>query len=147
MRWILASIGSPKLEFAKVGIAEYATRIKRFARLDFIEVKAAPNSEIESSALIAKTERTWRIVLDGTGKPLTSRDWAAMVQDCEVRGRESVSLIIGGADGHSPTMRSTADSCVSLGPLTLQHELAQVVLLEQLYRAYTILRGMPYHRD
>lgn len=147
MRWILASVGSPKLAFAKDGIAEYAGRIRRFARLDFVEIKAAPRREIESVALLARTEQSWRIALDGTGRSLTSRDWAELVRNCELSGRDVVSLIIGGANGHTDALRSAADVCVSLGPVTLQHELAQVVLLEQLYRAYTIVRGLPYHRD
>jgi len=147
MRWILASVGSPKLAFAKAGINEYAGRIRRFARLDFVETKAAPRPEIESAALLSRTEHSWRVVLDGAGKPLTSREWADMVGQCELTGRDVVSLIIGGAEGHAPTLKAAAALRVSLGPLTLQHELAQVVVLEQLYRAYSILRGMPYHRE
>lgn len=147
MRWILASVGTPRLGFAKAGIADYTTRIRRFARLDFAEVKAAPRREIESAALLTRTENSWRIVLDGKGKSLTSHDWANRVRQLEISGTDVVSLIIGGADGHADVLREAANECVSLGPLTLQHELAQVVLLEQIYRAYTIVRGLPYHRD
>jgi 23S rRNA (pseudouridine1915-N3)-methyltransferase len=61
-------------------------------------------------------------------------------------GIKTISLLIGASDGHTKDLRSQADEVWSLSPLTLQHELALVVLLEQLYRAYTIKRGEPYHR-
>ncbi len=147
MRWILASVGSPKLAYAKAGIADYTTRIRRFTRLEFAEVKPAPRPEIESAGLLARTENSWRIAVDGTGRALSSPQWAQRLRELEVAGTDTVSLLIGGADGHSDLLRVTANECISLGPLTLQHELAQVVLLEQLYRAYTIVRGLPYHRD
>lgn len=147
MKWNIASVGAPKLAYAKTGISDYTSRIQRFTRLEFSTVKAAATKEIESAALLARTDKSHRIVIDGTGKLLTSRDWAERVRDFELDGIDAVSILIGGADGHSDTLRAEAQECISLGPLTLQHELAQLILLEQLYRAYTILRGLPYHRE
>jgi 23S rRNA (pseudouridine1915-N3)-methyltransferase len=64
-----------------------------------------------------------------------------------MRGVKNIALLIGGADGHADELKNAADWTWSLGKLTLQHELALVVLLEQIYRAFTIKAGQPYHRD
>jgi 23S rRNA (pseudouridine1915-N3)-methyltransferase len=86
-------------------------------------------------------------VLDEQGKQVTSRELARKLSDWELGRTKAVAFLIGGADGHSDELRRTADWCWSLSPLTLQHELALVVLLEQLYRARCINAGTPYHRD
>jgi 23S rRNA (pseudouridine1915-N3)-methyltransferase len=147
MRWIIATVGTPKLAYAKLGVEDYAGRLRRMTRLEFTSVKAAPNPAAESAALLARTENSHRIVLDSRGEMLSSAAWAALVGDLELAGTGAAAILIGGAEGHSPAMHAAADRKISLGPLTLQHELALVVLLEQLYRAYTILRGLPYHRE
>jgi 23S rRNA (pseudouridine1915-N3)-methyltransferase len=85
-------------------------------------------------------------VLHERGTAPTSRELAAKVDQWRQSGRR-IAVIIGGADGHDPSLLDAADFLWSLGPLTLQHELALVVALEQLYRAHTILAGHPYHRD
>jgi 23S rRNA (pseudouridine1915-N3)-methyltransferase len=86
-------------------------------------------------------------VLDERGAQFTSREFAGKIREWEQRSVKNVALIIGGADGHTDELRSAADLLWSLGRLTLQHELALVVLLEQIYRAYSINAGAPYHRD
>jgi 23S rRNA (pseudouridine1915-N3)-methyltransferase len=86
------------------------------------------------------------VVLHEHGTPLTSRQLAAKLDQWQQAARP-VAVIIGGADGHDQSLLEAADFHWSLGPLTLQHELALVVALEQLYRARTILAGHPYHRD
>lgn len=147
MRWIIATVGSPRLTYAKLGVEDYANRVRRMSRLEFTVVKASPTPGAESAALLARTEGCHRIVLDSRGEMLTSSEWAALVRDLELDGKGSAAVLIGGAEGHAPAVHAVADRRVSLGPLTLQHELALVVFLEQLYRAYTILRGLPYHRE
>ena len=89
----------------------------------------------------------WRVVLDERGNEISSRDLAKKIEAWEQRGPRDFALLIGGADGHSEPLRKAADWTWSLSKLTLQHELALVVTLEQLYRAYTIKAGLPYHRD
>lgn len=86
-------------------------------------------------------------MLDERGRSLRSVEMAGWIQREEVSGRRRICLVIGGADGHSAGFREKAQVCWSLSDLTLQHDIALIVLVEQLYRAYSILRGEPYHRE
>ena len=88
-----------------------------------------------------------RIVLDERGEQVTSRGLAQKITDWEMGGTRDVAFLIGGADGHSEGLRAVADWRWSLSGLTLQHEMALVLTLEQIYRAWTLKTGHPYHRD
>ena len=81
------------------------------------------------------------------GAERTSAAWAARIGELEVRSVGQVSFLLGGAGGHSRALKNRADELWSLSKLTLPHELARLVLLEQLYRAETIRAGHPYHRE
>jgi len=142
--WRIVAVGKPKLEFARLGIAEYAARLEKFGEVEFVAVKAS-NKDQESAALLEKSGG-FRLVLDGRGKALTSEALSDKVRDIRESGRSVCSVIVGGADGLSATVTSRADLLWALGPLTLQHEMALLLALEQLYRAHTILAGFPYHR-
>lgn len=143
MKLRVYTIGKPKLRFAALGVDEYERRLSR--TLDFrVEPIKARN---ESDALLARSDGSYRIALDERGLRLTTEDVVAALDALEGRGDvKTICFLIGGADGHSPELRARADAVWSLSPLTLQHELALVVLLEQIYRAYAIKRGEPYHR-
>lgn len=146
MRLHILAIGKPRLAFAKAGVAEY---LARFPAKNGVEIESlrASTREEESALLLSRSEGMLRVVLDEHGKQVTSRDLARKLSDWELHRAKSVAFLIGGADGHTDELRRTADWCWSLSPLTLQHELALVVLLEQLYRARCINAGTPYHRD
>jgi 23S rRNA (pseudouridine1915-N3)-methyltransferase len=146
MRWTIFAIGKPKLDFARLGIEEYAGRLKPFARARIEYLKAASREE-ESRALLARSDGMFRIVLDERGDHVTSRELAKKIDAWEQRGPRDFAVIIGGADGHTDELRKAAGWTWSLSKLTLQHELALVVTLEQIYRAYSIKAGLPYHRD
>jgi 23S rRNA (pseudouridine1915-N3)-methyltransferase len=146
VRWNIFAIGKPKLDFARLGIEEYAARLKPFASVRIDYLKSGDRTD-ESRTLLARSEGMHRIVLDERGDHVTSRDLAKKLDAWELRGPRDFALLIGGADGHTDELRKAADWTWSLSKLTLQHELALVVLLEQLYRAYTIKAGLPYHRD
>lgn len=148
MRWHIFAIGKPKLAFAKAGVEEYTKRIQPFAPLDIEYLKAQPSREAESAALLRRSEGMFRIALDERGEQLTSRAFAEKISAWEQqRSLKAIALLIGGAEGHTDGLRSAADWQWSLSKLTLQHELALVLLLEQLYRAHTIKAGLPYHRE
>lgn len=104
------------------------------------------SSEDVSKRLLDASEGTLRIVLDERGENLTTSAFASRVEHWELEGIKRASYLIGASDGHSESLRQQADMVWALSPLTLQHELALVVLLEQLYRVATIHRGEPYHR-
>lgn len=142
----LIAVGKPSLDWARGGIADYLGRLVRYtkASLEYIkEGTAAQNSE----RLLKASEGCRRIVMDERGTLLTTGA-ARQAMDRWERdaGTKQVAFLIGGADGHTDAVRSRADEMWALSSLTLQHELALVVLLEQLYRIHTIKRGEPYHR-
>ena len=146
MRWNVFAIGKPKLEFARIGIDEYAARMRPFApvQMNFLKSSTQPG---ESLALLERSKGMLRIVLDERGEEVTSRALAQKISDLEMHGKRDLAILIGGADGHTDEVRQSAGWLWSLSTLTLQHELALVVAMEQLYRAYTIKSGLPYHRD
>jgi 23S rRNA (pseudouridine1915-N3)-methyltransferase len=146
MRWNIFAIGKPKLDFARIGIEEYAGRLKPFAPVRLEYLKSGTQAE-ESRALLERSEGMWRVVLDERGDPVSSRELVKKIEAWEQRGPRDFAVLIGGADGHTEELRKAANWTWSLSKLTLQHELALVVTLEQIYRAYTIKGGLPYHRD
>jgi 23S rRNA (pseudouridine1915-N3)-methyltransferase len=146
MRWHIIAVGKPKLEFARLGIEEYAARLKPFAPVTLHYLKAA-SREAESAALLERSKGMLRVVLDERGDHPTSRGLAHKISEWEMQGPRDFALLVGGAEGHTEELRKAAGWMWSLSPLTLQHELALVVALEQIYRAYTIKAGRPYHRD
>ena len=85
------------------------------------------------------------VVLDSRGKQLSSEDLAGNLRKHLEQGTQQLVFVVGGPDGFSEALRTQAPLTLSLGPMTFPHELARVVLLEQLYRAFTILKGHPYH--
>lgn len=146
MHWRILAIGKPKLPFARAGIEEYASRLQPFAQVQVDYLKSSTR-ETESSLLLERSEGLLRVILDERGAEVSSRALADKVSSWEQSRVKGVALLIGGADGHTPELRAAAGWLWSLSKLTLQHELALVVMLEQLYRAYTIKGGLPYHRD
>lgn len=146
MKWTIATIGKPRLDYAAAGVAEYLARLERFVPVEWIALKQG-TPQTEGAALLERTAGAHRIVLDERGSSLTSRAFADYIARLEQSSTRRAAILIGGADGHAPATRDAADLVLSLSSLTLQHELALVVALEQIYRAYTILRGTPYHRD
>lgn len=124
----------------------YWQRLQRYTRLEHVIIKEASQDRMDQQIEDASTD-SLRVFLDERGKQLRSVEMAGWIKQAEIASRKRVSLLIGGADGHSPSLRAKADECWSLSKLTLQHDIALVVLVEQIYRAYSILRGEPYHRE
>jgi 23S rRNA (pseudouridine1915-N3)-methyltransferase len=146
MHWKIITVGKPALPWARVALEDYLRRLKRSVRVEHIVVKEGHREQVENLLLNA-SEDSLRIVLDERGKSRRSTELARWIQDHDLRGTKRVSLIIGGAEGHSAAFRDAANECWTLSSFTLQHEIALVVLAEQLYRAYSIIRGEPYHRE
>lgn len=143
MKFRILAIGKPRLSYAEDGVAEYSKRLRRYTQAELSYLR----DRNESEALLTRSEGCYRIALDERGSHFTTDQWTKHLTDLELRGDiKTVAFLIGGSDGHSSELRQQADATWSLSPLTLQHELALVVLLEQLYRVFTIKRGEPYHR-
>jgi 23S rRNA (pseudouridine1915-N3)-methyltransferase len=146
VRLQIFTIGKPKLSFARAGVEEYLGRLRGSGGVEITELKAGTREQ-ESAALIERSAGMFRVAMDERGQEITSRELAARISQWELDRVKSVAFLIGGSDGHSDELRRRADWKWSLSRLTLQHELALVVLLEQLYRARSINAGAPYHRD
>lgn len=126
---------------------EYLKRLSRSGGYEMITVKAGNRDDV-STRLLERSKGCFRIAMDERGESLTTRQFAEKVEALELRGEvKSVAFLIGAADGHNPGLREKCDLLLSLSPFTLQHELALLVLLEQLYRIASLRSGSPYHRD
>lgn len=146
MKWQVFCIGKPSLDYAKRGIDEYSKRLRRYSGLDIRESREA-GSEKNSRYLLDSSQGAIRIAMDERGKHLSTREFAGLVERWQIEGTRKVAFLVGGAEGHTEELRKEADQVWALSKLTLQHELALVVLLEQIYRVHTLLKGEPYHRD
>jgi len=145
MKHTILAAGKPALAYAKTGVEEYLKRLGRYGSYELQHVKDGSSEDV-STRLEDASEGTLRIVLDERGESLTTAQISKRIQDWEMRGIKRASYLIGASDGHTQALRDKADLTWALSPLTLQHELALVVLLEQLYRVATIQRDEPYHR-
>lgn len=133
--------------------ADYAGRLRRSLRLELREVRAAPGRAAPAVRLRAEADRLLAalppgarvVALTRTGRAESSPDFARRLAEWRREGRD-VAFVIGGAFGLDRRVLDRSDSRLSLSAMTLPHELARVVLLEQLYRASTILAGTPYHK-
>lgn len=139
--------GKPALAYAKAGVDEYLKRLSRHGDYQLVTVKAGSRDEF-SARLLERSRGCFRVALDERGEALDTRAFAARLAALALRGDiKTVAFLIGAADGHNPALREASDLVLTLSPFTLQHELALLVLLEQLYRAASLQCGAPYHRD
>lgn len=134
MKIRLFYIGKARSRPLNQAAEEYAKRTTRFCRFEMREIKSERDVPKDSKAL--------RIVLDPRGKQVSSETLAEWI---EKAGRD-VDFFIGGADGWSDEFRGSTDRLLSMSEMTMPHELARVLLTEQIYRAFTIMRGHPYPR-
>ena len=134
MRIQLYYIGKPRSRPLNQAAQEYAKRLTRYCRFDMREIKGEKDAPDDRKRL--------RVLLDPRGEQLPSEGLAGLIE----KAQRDVSFYIGGAEGWSDSFRAGADRLLSLSRMTLPHELARVVLAEQIYRAFTILRNHPYPR-
>lgn len=147
MRIRVVVAGKPALGYAKLAVEDYLKRLGRHGSYELSHVKAGGSKEV-SRRLLEATEGCWRVALDERGEGLTTRELAGRFERLERDGGvKTVAVLIGAADGHDAVLRERCDLVLGLSRLTMQHELALVVLLEQLYRLASLKAGGPYHRD
>ena len=137
----IIAIGKQRPGWLHDGAAMYC---KRLVGLEIIELKDSTPDK-EAQAVLASLKNNEKLLLlSEDGKHFSSRQLANKLNElCSNR----LAFVIGGADGHSPKLKDKADQIISLSALTFPHELARLILLEQIYRASTIIQGGPYHRD
>ena len=134
MKIHLVYIGKVRSPDANRLAEEYARRISRYCRFDMVEAKDEKSADRYPKAL--------KVVLDPKGSTMSSAELASFLE----KNSGEIAFFVGGADGFSNEFRQGADRLLSLSKMTLPHELARVVLAEQIYRAFTILSGHPYPR-
>ena len=144
--------GKTKDERLRALLAEYLKRLQRFVRCEVIETRAFSGAERasiekESAALLAAIgEAGLMVLLDVNGREWDSHELAAQVQRWENDAVKEIAVVIGGPDGVSAEVERRAQKKWRLSRLTLTHEMARVLAVEQIYRAYTINRGSPYQK-
>lgn len=155
----IAAVGKIKESYLQKGIAEYTKRLGAYAKLHIAEVsdEKAPDhlSEAEEEqvkrkegerllAAIRPDSHVIALALDG--KTWTSEQWASHLTQLTTYGTSHLTFVIGGSLGLAPEVLQRADTKLTLGPLTFPHQLVRLLLLEQVYRAFKIQRGEPYHK-
>ncbi len=153
MKLIVATVGKPRDAALAAAIGHYEARAARYWPLEVREVRdergrgaaAAAVRAREGERLRAQVEGATVVACDERGEGMTSAAFARFVQAARERARD-IAFVIGGAHGLDDAVRDRAQSVLALASWTLPHELARLVLAEQLYRAGTIVRGEPYHK-
>lgn len=155
MEVVIAAVGRPRTPGIREAIRDYERRAAHYFRLRVVEAPPAelPDGEadrardLEGRALLERVPGGLDLfALTRGGKGLSSRKLAAYLQELGTYGRPGVAFLLGGAHGLAPGLLERARYRLSLSPMTLPHELARLVLTEQLYRAGTLMRGEPYHK-
>jgi 23S rRNA (pseudouridine1915-N3)-methyltransferase len=154
----IVAVAKIKENYIKSGIENFKKRLGRYADVNVIEVKSARVPKNPSGAQIEQVkieegERilssmpsgTYQIALDVKGKPMTSKGLSKSIQNLQVKGYSDISFIIGGPHGLGDQVIDKADYSLSLSHMTFTHQMIRLILLEQVYRAFKIIKGEPYH--
>lgn len=159
MKVKLVTVGKLKEKYLKDGIAEYSKRLGRFTKFEVLELldektpdKAShtENQQImekEAQRILAKiTAREFVIVLAIEGEQFSSEKFSQLLSEATIKGFSDLTFVIGGSLGLAPKVKKRANLMMSFGKLTLPHQLMRLVLVEQIYRAFMIQEGSPYHK-
>ena len=144
MKLEIAWIGKTREPAIQSLTSEYIQRISRYVHTESHELLAEAALLRLADRASGRTAPVF-VLLDARGRQFTSEEFAELLRDQQDRGTQNLLFGVGPADGFSDQARGSADLILSFGKMTLAHELARVVLLEQIYRAFTILKGHPYH--
>jgi 23S rRNA (pseudouridine1915-N3)-methyltransferase len=152
-------VGKLKEKYFKDAIAEYQKRLRRFAQVEIIQVpdEQAPEKlsaaeqtkvkEIEGQRILQKiSAKEYVFVTAIKGRQRASAEFAQEINNLAIYGHSQLTFVIGGSLGTSPAVNQRGDELLSFGKLTLPHQLMRVVLIEQIYRAFMIISGSPYHK-
>ncbi|WP_106495739.1 23S rRNA (pseudouridine(1915)-N(3))-methyltransferase RlmH [Lentibacillus sp. Marseille-P4043] len=159
MKITIVAVGKLKEKYLKQGIQEYLKRLTAYAKVDIIEVadEKAPENMSEAEMVEVKRKEgdrilgaispdTYVITLEINGKMLTSEQMAAKMDELATYGKSKIAFVIGGSLGISEAVQKRSDLALSFSKMTFPHQVMRLVLLEQVYRAFRIIRGEPYHK-
>ncbi|GBG05210.1 23S rRNA (pseudouridine(1915)-N(3))-methyltransferase RlmH [Lactobacillus rodentium] len=155
----IVCVGKLKEKYFKDGIAEYLKRMDRYAKMKIVEVpdEKAPEKlspaemeqvkQVEGERILNKIkDKEYVFVTAIKGKERTSEEFAKEIQDLGTYGHSDITFVIGGSLGTSEAVNKRADKLISFGKFTMPHQLMRLVLTEQIYRAFMINNGSPYHK-
>jgi len=159
MKITILTVGKIKEKYLKDAIAEYSKRLGKYCKLEIVEVadeKTVENaSEAEEENVRAKEaerllkyikEDAYMITLEINGKQLSSEELAGRIEMLGVKGTSHIIFVIGGSIGLGKEVLAKSDYALSFSRMTFPHQLMRVILLEQIYRSFRIIRGEPYHK-
>ncbi len=146
MQTLILAVNRPALAYVKAGVAFYEERLRPLGKVEIRYVKDGSANEVSDAMLRASTG-CLRIAMDERGKNWSTRELEGQWRTWQMDAVKRVAFLIGPANGHTEKLRNACEMTLSLGRHTMQHELALLVLLEQVYRIHTLLAGAPYHRD
>lgn len=159
MRISIITVGKLKEKYLTQGVQEYLKRLKSYAKVEIFEVNDEPHGEGLSEHAAEQVRQregqriekyirndTYLIALDISGKMYGSEELAVYFEDLMIRGQSDVTLIIGGSLGISKDLLNRCQMRLSFSKLTFPHQLMRLILVEQIYRAFRIIRGEPYHK-
>ncbi|QDQ00727.1 23S rRNA (pseudouridine(1915)-N(3))-methyltransferase RlmH [Lysinibacillus fusiformis] len=159
MNITIVSVGKLKEKYLKMGIDEYIKRLGSYAKMDLIEVpdEKAPEQLSDAEMEIVKKKEgerilskiapdTYVIALAINGKMKTSEEMASDIESLMTYGKSKIAFVIGGSLGLHDDVLKRADEKQSFGKMTLPHQLMKLVLIEQIYRSFRIMKGEPYHK-
>ena len=159
MKIKIVTVGKLKEKYLKDGIAEYTKRLGRFTKVEMIELpdEKTPDraSDLENQQILEKEgnrilskirDRDFVITLAIEGQQFPSERFSQVLEEVTGRGYSDITFVIGGSLGLSPAVKKRSNLLMSFGKLTLPHQLMKLVLMEQIYRAFMIQQGSPYHK-
>lgn len=156
MKLVLLTVGKTVVPWVREGLQLYASRLQHYVRFEMKEIPELKNAgalsedqiKAKEGALILKeAEGSEMILLDEHGREFRSLEFAKELQNRINRGGKDICFVVGGAYGFSPEVYGKASGKVSLSKMTFSHQMVRVLFAEQLYRAFTIIKGEPYHHE
>ena len=155
----IIAVGKLKEKYLKLAIDEYSKRLSRYCKLDMIELqdeKTPDNAsqkeeeqirEKEGKLILARIkDNAYVVAMDLLGKNLSSEEFSDFISNCGVVGNSNIVFVIGGSLGLSEEVRARANYKLCFSKMTFPHQLFRVMLLEQIYRGFRIMKGEPYHK-
>lgn len=144
---VVVAVGKVKEDFISRGIAEYAKRLSRFTDFSVKEVAESKHEDVlkESGEILKHLDGGVTFLTDLCGKPVTSENLAELIKSAHLKS-DTVNFVIGGSRGVDSRVRQRAEHIINFGAVTYPHQLFRLLLTEQLYRAFTINAGLPYHK-
>lgn len=154
MKVVLLAVGKTKEKYLQEGVDEYIKRLTRYADFELVIVPEGKTTDAnlakqkEGEAILAKLDKgDYLVLLDNRGKQYTSEGFAAYIENKANMGTKTLVFCIGGAFGFADKVYDRKNEMLSLSEMTFSHQMIRLFFTEQVYRAYTIIKGHPYHNE